>query len=357
MARTRSASELAAESLSTAVNEMKLPPAKKPKKRATTREKKLSSTSEPLVFPDTKVKFIDSTDSRVSPNASPTKVKPHIETYYSHIEIPSDLSLPKEFVESHTPEFIDGVKHILSIDRSLYPAIIHQKFRVFNLEEEAARPTADLINYYWYSLIKSILGQQISGHAANAIRGRFELLFDGEPTPQRTLELLPEVVKGVGLSNMKLKYVLHISETFARGDTNLSRPEFYAEASTEELIKELTLLKGVGEWSARMFCLFTLKDIDVFAYDDLGVARGVARYLEVRPEVLAEVKKGVQAVEELKARLKRKGKFENANSKRDWKPLHDEYVKFLALKFLPYQLVFMLLMWRLSATNTEVLLQ
>lgn len=334
--------------MSTEANEAGVPPAKKSKRSLPKKKQEdINSLIEPL----------DSPDINISLKASPRKVKPHIETYYSHIEIPTDLSLPKEFVESHTPEFIDGVKHVLSVDRSLYPAIITEKFRVFNLDDEPVRTGDELINHYWYSLIRSILGQQISGHAARAIQGRFELLFDGKPTPQRTLELQPEVVKGVGLSNMKLKYILHISETFAKGDSNLSRPEFYANASTDELIKELTLLKGIGEWSARMFCLFTLKDIDVFAYDDLGVARGVARYLEVRPEVLAEVKKGVQAVEELKARLKRKGKFENANSKRDWKPLHDEYVKFLALKFLPYQLVFMLLMWRLSATNTEVLLK
>lgn len=291
----------------------------------------------------------------VSVVTSPRKAKAHIETLFSHIETPHDLSLPQAFVSSHTPAFIEGVRHILSIDNSLYPAIVHENFRVFNVFDQEEKVETDIINHYWFSLITSILGQQISGHAAKAIRGRFEQLFDGPPTPEATLKLAPETVKGVGLSNMKLNYVLHISETFARGDTNLSRPEFYTNATTDELIKELTLLKGVGEWSARMFCLFTLKDLDVFAFDDLGVARGVARYLEVRPHVLAETKQGVHAIEELKARLKRKGKFENSGSKRDWTPLHDEYVKYLALKFAPYRLVFMLLMWRLSATNTEVM--
>lgn len=291
----------------------------------------------------------------VSVTTSPRKAKVHIETFFSHIETPTDLCLPADFVDCHTPEFIEGVKHILSIDRSLYPAIVHEKFRVFNVSDQEENVHSDVINHYWFSLITSVLGQQISGHAAKAIRNRFEQLFVGPPTPEATLKLPPETVKGVGLSNMKLNYVIHISETFARGDTNLSRPEFYKNASTDELIKELTRLKGVGEWSARMFCLFTLRDLDVFAYDDLGVARGVARYLEVRPDVLAETKKGVLAIEKLKARLKRKGKFESAGSKRDWTPVHDEYVKFLAQKFLPYRLVFMLLMWRLSSTNTEVM--
>lgn len=367
MARTRSAAGTATKSPSNKASGVKLTPTKRPKRVVLKpKEEKqdpilsqLDSSINSSLDPPSDSSF-DSQLNSSKPNtksssASHKKVKPHIETYYSHIEIPSDLSLPNEFVQSHTPEFIDGVKHILSLDRSLYPAIIHDKFRVFNLSQEPIKAENDLINYYYNSLIRSILGQQISGHAAKAIEGRFKLLFEGDPTPQKTLELLPEILKGVGLSSMKLKYILHISETFAKGDSNLSHPEFYTNASTDELIKELTLLKGIGEWSARMFCLFTLKHIDVFAYDDLGVARGVARYLEVRPELLAEVKKGVQAVEELKARLKRKGKFENANSKRDWKPLHDEYVKFLALKFLPYQLVFMLLMWRLSDTNTEVL--
>lgn len=295
-------------------------------------------------------------NQKVVAKTSSRKSKPHIETYYSHIEIPPDLSLPVSFVESHTPEFIVGVKGILNIDPSLYPVIVHENFDIFSgIGPVLSGP--DLINDYWYSLIKSILGQQISGHAAKAIRGRFELLFEGVPTPEKTLQLDPQTVKAVGLSNMKLNYVMHISETFAKGDSKLSDPAFYDTATTDELIKELTVLKGVGEWSARMFCLFTLRNMDIFAFDDLGVARGVARYLEVRPDVLAEAKEGVHAVEELKVRLKRKGKFASANSKRDWTPLHDEYVKFLAQKFRPYQLIFMLLMWRLSATSTEVLLK
>lgn len=300
---------------------------------------------------------VASTSSNPIVSASSRKTKPHIETFFSHIEVPGDLCLPADFVTYHTPEFIEGVKYILSVDPSLYPATVHGNFTVFARENEPDKKGLDLINHYWFSLITSILGQQISGHAAKAIRGRFEQLFDGDPTPEATLKLPQETVKGVGLSNMKLKYVIHISETFATGDTKLLDPLFYESAPTTELIKELTLLKGVGEWSARMFCLFTLKDLDVFAYDDLGVARGVARYLEVRPLVLEATKVGVHADEILKAGLKKKGKFAKADSKRDWTPLHDEYMKFLAAKFQPYQLIFMLLMWRLSATNTEVLLK
>ncbi|RKP29345.1 DNA glycosylase [Metschnikowia bicuspidata] len=289
------------------------------------------------------------------PSASARKTKPHIESFFAHIATPPDLRLPTEFLEFHTPEFIRGVEHVLSVDASLYPAVVHDNFRSFERVADAPRDGASLINHYWFSLITSVLSQQISGHAAKAIRTRFELLFADIPTPEATLKLLSETLKAVGLSTMKLKYVLHISETFARGDSALSQPEFYQNASTQELIKELTQLKGVGEWSARMFCLFTLKNMDVFAHDDLGVARGIARYFEVRPEILAETKQGVHVDEQRKAGLRKKTKFAVTGSKRDWTPLHDEYVKFLAQKLLPYRLVFMLVMWRLSATNTEVL--
>ena len=73
----------------------------------------------------------------------------------------------------------------------------------------------------------------------------------------------------------------------------------------------------------RMFFLFTLKNMDVFAHDDLGVVRGITRYFEVRPEILAETKQGVHLDEQRKAALQKKIKFAVTGSKRHWTPLHD----------------------------------
>lgn len=295
-----------------------------------------------------------------SPATSPRKKvqkNVHIELQFNQCDVPKDLTLPAEFVAAHSPQFIEGMTNTLKVDPSLYRAIVHQNFPSFLRSNVESGPASDseTILSYWDALIRCVIGQQVSGHAARAIEQRFKDLLDGDVTPQATLTKSTEELRGAGLLNMKVKYVTHISEVFSSSELPLTSVEFYRTSSSEEIVEELVKLKGIGEWLAKMFALFTLYEPDVFAYDDLGVARGVARYLEVRPDTLQEVKDGVHAVEELKARLKKKGKFMTKSSKRDWTPLHDEYVKFLGLKFAPHQLAFMLVMWRLASTNIEVL--
>lgn len=288
---------------------------------------------------------------------SPSKSKPKkdIEEYFKAIEVPSDYSLPQWYVDLHHEDFIKGVKYVIEKDPSLYPVLVHAPFKSFTKGEKKTLSESEQLHQYWYALIKSILGQQISGSAAKAIEERFNALFEGDCTPQAVLKVDQETLRAVGLLGQKLKYITHISEVFSSPDARLTNLQFYEESSNDELVAELTKLKGIGEWLAKMFSVFTLKELDIFAYDDLGVARGVARYLANRPQLLQEVKDGVHAVEVLKNGLKKKGKFMTASSKRDWVPLHDEYVKFLGLMYSPYQLVFMFAMWRLASTNVEVL--
>lgn len=289
---------------------------------------------------------------------SPTKkklAKKHIEELFPVVQVPSDLLLPQQFVEYHDPRFIEGVLHILKKDPTLYPCIVYQNFKSFAKQEKRTESESEVILQYWYALISSVIGQQVSGHAAKAIEGRFNALFQGKPTPQKTLKATPEELRAVGLLGMKMKYVVSISEAFSSSDSKLVSLDFYNSSTNEEIINELVQLKGIGEWSAKMFSTFTLKELDIFAYDDLGVARGVARYLEIRPQLLKDIKEGVHAAEELRKGLKKKGKFQTNSSKRDWIPLHDQYVMYLGQMFAPYRLVLMLIMWRLSSTNVEIL--
>lgn len=212
------------------------------------------------------------------------------------------------------------------------------------------------IHTYWYSLIRSVIAQQVSGAAAKAIQTRFEGLFDGIPTPNKTLKFTPEELKSVGLSNMKVKYVQSISEAFNDPNNHLTRFEFYKQSKLDDILIELCKLKGIGIWSAKMFAMFTLEEMDVFAEDDLGIARGMARYLNKRPELLKQIKQECMNDEESQLLLKRKLKFANkTDSKRNWTPIHDAYVKYAAKRFLPYRSVFMMILWRLSSTNIDVL--
>lgn len=315
-----------------------------------TRSKRTIKTEAVLPFPTKVAKVKKEPVSR-----SPKKPKLNIEEMFQVVDVPADLLLPQSYIDHHDEAFIKGVNYIISKDPTLYPVIVHSPFEVFAKKETPVLLDQEKIQSYWYALIKSVLGQQISGSAAKAIEVRFNQLLEGNCTPQALLEHDPEKVRSVGLLGQKLKYITHISEVFNNPESTLKNPNFYKDSTNDELVEELTKLKGIGEWLAKMFSVFTLKELDIFAYDDLGVARGVSRYLANRPQLLQEVKDGVHSVEVLKAGLKKKGKFMTPSSKRDWVPLHDEYVKFLGLMHAPYQLVFMLIMWRLAATNVEVL--
>lgn len=298
------------------------------------------------------------TSKAKSPRKTPAK-RVDLEDFVLYILVPIDFLLPAEFVEYHSEDFISGVKHVLKLDPSLYKPIVHKPFTGFNkaVLEASKNSTDDRITTYWYNLVSSVISQQVSGASARAIEGKFKLLFGEQgPSPALTLAKSYDELRSAGLSNQKTKYIQHISEVFNDPTHNLTNEDFYKQP-LPVILEELVKLKGIGEWSAKMFAVFTLRELDVFAYDDLGVARGVARYLARRPELLAEIKEEVNAEEHLRVLLKKKSKFDKKDSKRDWVPHHDEYVKHVGKRFGPYQSVFMLVMWRLSATNIEVLEQ
>lgn len=290
------------------------------------------------------------------PNPKRASPKTYLEDTLDHIQIPPDYSLPAHFVEAHTPQFIEGVRYIISRDPSLYRVILHKYFNPFKKTEVLAKDIdrEEVLLIYWNALIRSVIGQQISGKAQQSIERKFRDLFQDKPTPQATLRKSEEELRSAGFSYQKIKYITHISQVFCDPNSNLTKVEFYESNPIDRIISELTSLKGIGVWSAKMFALFTLKNLNLFAYDDLGISRGVTRYFSRRPEYLEELKKRVDADESKKLLLKKKSTFSSSKGKRDWIPHHDEYVKALGMDFSPFQLILMLIFWRLGSTNIEV---
>ncbi|MEJ7717514.1 MAG: DNA-3-methyladenine glycosylase family protein [Thermoleophilaceae bacterium] len=125
------------------------------------------------------------------------------------------------------------------------------------------------------ALVRSIVGQQLSTKAARSIWERLIAGFGGRPpTPDELLAADPEAVRGAGLSGSKVAYLRDLAERVADGDLDLSG---LAERPDEEVIAELTAVKGLGRWSADMFLLFHLGRPDVLPVGDLGVRRGAER--------------------------------------------------------------------------------
>ena len=122
-------------------------------------------------------------------------------------------------------------------------------------------------------LLRSVVGQQLSTKAAFTIHGRVLELFDGgAPTPEALLEIAPERLREAGLSNRKVEYVRDLASHVVAGELELDRLE---SLSDEEVIEEITAVRGFGLWSAQMFLIFFLDRPDVLPSGDLGIRRAV----------------------------------------------------------------------------------
>lgn len=125
------------------------------------------------------------------------------------------------------------------------------------------------------TLARSIVGQQISVKAADSVWKRFAAQV-GEVTPQRVVDI-GGGLEGSGLSRRKIEYLGDLAAHFADGRLN---PSAWARLSDEEIIVELTAVRGIGRWTAEMFLIFHQLRPDVFPMDDIGLQRAVSeRYL------------------------------------------------------------------------------
>ena len=127
---------------------------------------------------------------------------------------------------------------------------------------------------HFAELARMICYQQLAGRAAQAIHGRFEALFDGPPTPEAVLALPFETLRGVGLSTAKATSIRDLAEKVEAGVVELDR---VARLPDDEVVRELVLVRGIGEWTAHMFLMFQLGRLDVWPTLDFGVRSGFAR--------------------------------------------------------------------------------
>jgi DNA-3-methyladenine glycosylase II len=135
------------------------------------------------------------------------------------------------------------------------------------------------------TLLRSIVGQQISVKAAQSIWLRFTTLC-GETSPGRVLEFNIDTLRSCGLSQRKAEYVLDLASHFHTGRIS-SRG--WMSATDEKIIEELCMVRGVGRWTAEMFLIFHLMRPDVFPVDDLGIQRAISLNYKKRYPVSKKV--------------------------------------------------------------------
>jgi DNA-3-methyladenine glycosylase II len=129
------------------------------------------------------------------------------------------------------------------------------------------RPTTD----HFSALAESILYQQLAGAAAAAIHRRFVALFDGNLTPEAVLAVPEQSMRQAGLSGSKTTSIKDLAAKVAEGTVPLER---ISRVGDEEIIERLSVVRGIGRWTAEMFLIFQLRRLDVWPVDDYGVRSG-----------------------------------------------------------------------------------
>ncbi len=124
------------------------------------------------------------------------------------------------------------------------------------------------------ALVRSIAGQQLSVKAARSIWNRLLSRYDGRtPTPAEILADDPEELRAAaGFSRAKVAYLRSLAEHVQSGALEL---DALSRLGDDEVVRELTAVKGVGAWTAHMFLMFTLHRPDVLPVGDLGVRNAV----------------------------------------------------------------------------------
>lgn len=122
-------------------------------------------------------------------------------------------------------------------------------------------------------LVRSVTFQQLAGAAAQAIHGRLIAALGGEVTPERLLATPAETLRAAGLSGNKLLSLQDLAAKVLDG-TVLLAPRRLARMSDEEIVANLSTVRGIGKWSAEMFLIFQLRRLDVWPTGDLGVRKG-----------------------------------------------------------------------------------
>lgn len=151
----------------------------------------------------------------------------------------------------------------------------HQDPVFAKLIESYPAPTFTKHTNYYHELVDSIISQQLSVKAARTIEGRFKDLFGGEfPSPEQIIKKDIEELRAVGLSRPKARYIQDLAAKIIDGTVSFDNID---ELSSDDIIAELTTVKGIGVWTVHMFLMFCMGRLDVLPTGDLGIRNGIQK--------------------------------------------------------------------------------
>jgi DNA-3-methyladenine glycosylase II len=187
---------------------------------------------------------------------------------------------PSALVEVTPTYWDDACKHLARRDRVMKKLI--PRFGEARLQSRGDAFT---------TLARSIVGQQISVKAAQAVWDRFAALTPGPTTrvlPGAVLALASDALRGAGLSVRKVEYLRDLAQHFESGTVHVAQ---WQKMDDEAIIEELVAIRGIGRWTAEMFLIFHLMRPNVLPLDDLGLLKGISvNYFSGEPVSRAEAR-------------------------------------------------------------------
>jgi len=157
--------------------------------------------------------------------------------------------------------------HFKKADPIIYKIILEMKLEAL----KQSKTSAD----YFSKLCREIIGQQLGSKSARAIVKRFDDLFEKKRImPDKILSLSDQDLRNVGMSWSKASYIKDLAEKVKSKKIKLDNLH---ELDEEQVIKELTKVKGIGRWTGEMFLIFTLGREDIFSHGDFGLKRALQK--------------------------------------------------------------------------------
>ena len=156
-------------------------------------------------------------------------------------------------------------------------ALAERDTRVAQQLERVGYPEARIRDRGYKTLLRTIVGQQVSVAAATSMWNKLEAELGADFTPTGLLERDFDTLRACGLSRQKQGYARSLCELVASGAVDFDA----MPADDEQAIEQLTKIKGIGRWSAEIYLLFAEGRADIWPAGDLAVQEGVKRLLEL----------------------------------------------------------------------------
>ena len=124
----------------------------------------------------------------------------------------------------------------------------------------------------YQTLVEAIIYQQLSEASATAITKRFLKIYGKFPTPKQVINTSNKKIKDTGISGVKINYIKGLSKQILEKKIDFKK---ISKLKDEQVITELTKIKGIGNWTAQIYLMFCLQRKDVMPVDDLGIKKGI----------------------------------------------------------------------------------